>query len=53
MTGHKSKGLEFNTVYHLDPWLIGDDEQELNLKYVIGTRSADSYFEINSGDIRC
>ncbi len=52
MTGHKSKGLEFDTVYHLNPWLIGDDEQELNLRYVIQTRSADRYFEINSDNIR-
>lgn len=52
MTGHKAKGLEFSTVYHLDPWLIGDDDQELNLRYVIQTRSSDRYFEIDSKDIR-
>lgn len=52
MTGHKSKGLEFDQVFHLDPWLIGDDEQELNLKYVIGTRAREAYYEINSKDIQ-
>jgi hypothetical protein len=52
LTGHKSKGLEFKTVYHLDPWIIGEAEQELNLKYVINTRSEDRYYEINSLDIR-
>lgn len=51
MTIHKSKGLEFDTVYHLDPWLCRDDEQDLNLRYVAITRSRDSYFEINSKSI--
>lgn len=48
MTGHKAKGLEFPLVYHLDPWLLGDDEQDLNLKYVIQTRSMNIYYEIDS-----
>lgn len=48
MTGHKAKGLEFDVVYHLDPWLIGDSEQEQNLRYVITTRSARELYEINS-----
>ena len=53
MTGHKSKGLEFDNVFFLDPHLIpskfarkmaeaGDSsqmDQELNLKYVIETRA--------------
>lgn len=52
MTGHKAKGLEFDTVYHLNPYLIGDDEQELNLRYVIQTRAANAYYEINSDNIR-
>ncbi len=52
LTGHKAKGGEWETVYHLDPWLIGSDEQELNLRYVIQTRAAQSYFEINSTQIR-
>ncbi len=41
MTGHKAKGLEFDHVYFLDSWIIGEDEQDLNLKYVIETRSKD------------
>jgi hypothetical protein len=52
LTGHKAKGLEWGTVYHLDPWLIGDAEQELNLRYVIGTRAKQELYEINSKDIR-
>lgn len=52
MTGHKAKGLEFDTVYHLDPWLCREDEQDLNLRYVIDTRSKDKLFYINSRDIR-
>lgn len=51
MTGHKAKGLEFETVFHLDPWLCKDTEQDLNLRYVIQTRSLDTYYEINSRDI--
>lgn len=47
LSGHKSKGLEWDTVFHLDPWRIpspfarGDEEreQELNVKYVIETRA--------------
>lgn len=54
MTGHKSKGGEWDIVFHLDPWMIpskwareaaefggdtGPMDQELNLKYVIETRS--------------
>jgi len=54
-TGHKAKGLEWNTVYHLDPFLIRTDkeEQEKNLKYVISTRSKDRLYEIESKDITC
>lgn len=52
MTGHKAKGLEFETVYFLDPWLCKDNEQDLNLRYVIQTRSMNNLFEINSRDIR-
>lgn len=52
MTGHKSKGLEFETVYFLDPWLCRDDEQDQNLRYVIQTRSMDRLFEVNSKDIK-
>ena len=52
MTGHKAKGLEFETVYFLDPWLCREEEQDQNLRYVIQTRSMDKLFEINSRDIR-
>jgi len=46
-TGHKSKGLEWKTVLHLDPWRLpsrfAKSEaallQEANLQYVIETRS--------------
>lgn len=58
MTGHKAKGLEFDTVFHLDPWRIpsryakeaaelGDNsqmDQEMNLRYVIETRWKERYF---------
>lgn len=50
MSGHKSKGLEFETVYHLDPhrvpsaYAVTEEEleQERNLEYVITTRSKDT-----------
>jgi superfamily I DNA/RNA helicase len=51
MTGHKSKGLEFPLVYHLDPHVIGEGPQDRNLRYVIQTRSSDKYFEIASDTI--
>lgn len=61
MTGHKSKGLEFDTVFHLNSWMIpskfarrsaedGDEtqlSQELNLRYVITTRAKKNLFFIN------
>lgn len=50
-TGHKAKGLEWDTVYHLDPWLIGEGEQELNLRYVISTRAKERLYEIDSKHI--
>lgn len=52
MTGHKAKGLEFNHVYHLDPWLCRDDEQDKNLRYVIDTRSQDTLTYIDSRGIK-
>ena len=52
LTGHKAKGLEFDTVYFLDPWLCSETEQDMNLRYVIQTRSRDKLFEIDSRDIR-
>lgn len=51
LTGHKAKGLEFSTVYHLDPHLIGDHIQDRNIRYVIQTRSSNRYYEIASHDI--
>lgn len=52
LTGHKAKGLEWPTVYHLDPWILKDNEQDMNLRYVIQTRSSDRYFEIDSAKIK-
>ena len=52
LTGHKAKGLEWPTVYHLDSFLLGESEQELNLRYVILTRAMDSYWEIDSREIK-
>lgn len=55
-TGHKSKGLEWENVYHLDPWRIAfktdpKDEfamkQEENLRYVIETRAKKKLTIIN------
>jgi len=51
-TGHRSKGLEWPTVYFLDPGLIGKEEQELNLRYVISTRSSDTLTHIKSSELR-
>lgn len=52
-TGHKAKGLEWDTVIHLDPHLCPAKwaekkggvalEQELNLRYVIETRTKNIY----------
>jgi len=52
MTGHKAKGLEFDRVYFLDPWLCREDEQDRNLRYVIQTRAKQSLFEIDSRGIK-
>lgn len=54
LTGHKAKGLEFDEVIHLDPWLVRKQPslQDRNLDYVISTRSRDKLIEINSEDIR-
>jgi hypothetical protein len=47
LSGHKAKGLEWDTVFHLDSWRVPSKfakegteeyEQELNTKYVIETR---------------
>lgn len=47
-TGHRAKGLEWDHVYHLDQHLIGHDEQESNLRYVIDTRAKDSLYMITN-----
>jgi len=51
LTGHKSKGMEFETVYILDPWLCKPEPQDNNLRYVMQTRSLDTLFEIDSRSI--
>lgn len=56
LSGHKAKGLEWDTVYHLDPWRIPgkfaksheDREQELNVRYVIETRAREALYLVNS-----
>jgi ATP-dependent exoDNAse (exonuclease V) beta subunit len=52
LTGHKSKGLEFSNVYFLDPHLLDDRDQDLNLRYVIQTRSQNSLMMLDSDTIR-
>ena len=49
MTGHKAKGLEFDTVFFLDEDLINMEEpQDRNLKYVIQTRAKKALFYVTS-----
>jgi ATP-dependent exoDNAse (exonuclease V) beta subunit len=49
MTGHKSKGLEFNTVYFLDQHLCQiKRDQDANIKYVIETRAKDALHYVTS-----
>lgn len=50
MTGHKSKGLEFDDVYFLDSKLVGHEGQERNLRYVIITRAKKNLTYINTED---
>jgi len=58
LSGHKSKGLEWDNVFHLDPWRVpskyatrGEElEQELNLEYVITTRAKQSLTLIDLDD---
>lgn len=60
LSGHKSKGLEWDIVYYLDPWRIPsrfavtdeDLAQEANLDYVISTRSKDQLYFINLEDMQ-
>ena len=59
LSGHKAKGLEWDYVYHLDPWRIpsrfaeGDEAiaQELNVRYVIETRAKHFLGLINLADM--
>lgn len=56
LSGHKSKGLEWETCYHLDshripsPWAKEGEEleQEKNVKYVIETRAKDALYFVRS-----
>lgn len=52
LTGHKSKGLEFDTVYFLDRSLIGNKQQEPNLRYVCITRAKRRLVYINTEGYR-
>lgn len=58
-TGHKAKGLEWEIVVMLDPWRIpsrfaqsdpGQMMQEMNLKYVMETRTKRVFVEANLED---
>ena len=51
-TGHKAKGMEWDTVYHLDKQLLSKEDQDLNLKYVITTRAKKELFEITTEDMQ-
>lgn len=48
LTGHKSKGLEFEHVYFLDQQLVKKEDQDPNLRYVIQTRAKDTLTYITS-----
>lgn len=48
MTGHASKGLEFENVFFLDEHLVSSDGQDPNLRYVIVTRACNSLTYIRS-----
>ncbi len=60
ISGHKAKGLEWDTTYHLDPWRIPSRyaitkeelNQELNIRYVIETRAKRVLNVINLGDLK-
>jgi len=59
LSGHKAKGLEWQTVYHLDPHRIPSPwskegealEQELNVRYVIETRAKESLFFVRLDEL--
>lgn len=60
LSGHKAKGLEWDTVYHLDPqrvpspWAKDGEalEQELNVRYVIETRSKRELYFVRLEDFQ-
>lgn len=52
MTGHKSKGLEFNHVYFLDEHLVSSEAQDPNIRYVIQTRAKEYLTYIRSEGFR-
>ena len=53
MTGHKSKGLEFNEVWFLDPKLcVIERDQDANIKYVIETRAKHSLNYVSTGTLQ-
>jgi DNA helicase-2/ATP-dependent DNA helicase PcrA len=60
LSGHKSKGLEWDVVYHLDSWRIPSTyaqtpeevEQELNIRYVIETRAKRELYLVNREDFQ-
>jgi len=55
-TGHRAKGLEWDTVVHLDPWRLPSKfaqtdaakRQEANLRYVVETRAKHTLIEADS-----
>lgn len=61
LSGHKSKGLEWDNVFHLDAWRVPSKyatspeakEQEENLRYVITTRAKTSltYIDLDDFDL--
>lgn len=51
MTGHKSKGHEFTDVFFLDEKSIRDEGQDMNLRYVICTRTKNRLTYINTQDL--
>lgn len=62
LSGHKSKGLEWDVVFHLDPWRVPSKfavelggeavEQELNVRYVIETRAKRVLNLVNLSEFR-
>lgn len=51
MTGHKSKGLEFDRVWFLDPFLCADEGQDRNVRYVIETRAREELNYVNTKEL--